>query len=48
LTLIKRQQDIEDTVTLVKTGCTFYYGYSSDNRQPAKSLTYVASKLPWD
>lgn len=27
LTLIKRQQDIEDTVTIVKTGCTFYYGY---------------------
>ena len=54
LTLIKRQPDIEDTVTIVKTGCPFFYGYSFDKKEgsrgtkPDKSINYVASKLTWD
>lgn len=37
--------DIEDTVTIIKSGCPFYYGYSTDTAKfskPDKSINYVA------
>jgi hypothetical protein len=37
-------------VTIIKSGCPFYYGYSFDkiSNKPDKSINYVASKITWD
>lgn len=51
--VVNDSTDIENTaeeVTVIKTGCPFYYGYSTDQKsnKPEKSINYVASKLSWD
>lgn len=51
---MKRQADIEDSVSVIKTGCPFYYGYQFDKKEgcrgtkPDKSINFVASKLSWE
>ena len=50
LKLVKKSGDIEDSVTIVKSGCPFYFGYQYEqqNNKPEKSINLVASKIPWE